>query len=80
MYECDPVVVTVSQQILKDGDITFNPEPSTNKQKALDAIELPNAIKVFLKFIETFYPATFVFEEFDKQVLFFQGSDHAYYD
>lgn len=54
--EADAVVITVPIQILQRGDIAFTPALSAARQADIDAVDVPDGLKVFLEFRERFYP------------------------
>lgn len=56
IYTADKVVVTIPLTILKEEYITFTPALSEDKKAAIDAIPMPDGIKVFVEFSERFYP------------------------
>ena len=56
VLEADKVIVTVPLSILKNRSINFIPAYSAAKFAALDDIDYPPGIKVFMKFSERFYP------------------------
>lgn len=56
LIEADAVVITVPVKILQRGDIAFTPPLSSRRAADLDAIDVPDGLKVFLEFKERFYP------------------------
>merc|ERR1712157_528863 len=80
IYECDRLIVTVSLQVLKDGDITFRPELPESKTWALDQAVMPSGFKVFMKFTETFYPEGFGLSDYMNYETYAYGGDQTYYD
>lgn len=54
-YESDKVLVTVSIGILKSNNITFAPELSADRKKAIESITFNTGLKIALKFSEKFY-------------------------
>jgi len=58
VFTGDMVVVTVPVSILKDGDITFTPSLSAEKQAALSTIGMDPGMKVFLRFTKNFWGET----------------------
>ena len=56
VYEADKVLITVPISILKKGGITFLPGLPVEKINALDEVEMPPGLKVFIEFSEKFYP------------------------
>ncbi|MEM6965744.1 MAG: NAD(P)/FAD-dependent oxidoreductase [Bacteroidota bacterium] len=55
-YEADKVISTTSLTILKDNLIDFQPSLPADKVNALDQVDFPDGIKVFIEFSERFYP------------------------
>lgn len=55
-FDADRVIVTVPLTILQQGSITFTPALPQAKTDALQQIEMPDGIKVFMEFSERFYP------------------------
>lgn len=55
-YETDRILVTVPVKILQGDTITFQPALPSYKQAAIDAVQIPHGIKVFIEFAERFYP------------------------
>lgn len=55
-YSGDKVIVTVPLNILKSNLITFNPGLPADKINAINSTNMPDGIKVFIKFKEKFYP------------------------
>jgi monoamine oxidase len=60
VIEADAVVVTVPIKILQRGDIAFTPALSDSRTADIDAIDVPDGLKVFLEFKERFYPDMFL--------------------
>ena len=56
VFEADKVLITVPVSILQKGNILFNPELPKEKINAINAISMPDGIKVFISFSEKFYP------------------------
>ena len=56
IYIADKVLVTVSLGVLKSNMITFKPELSSKKKKAIKSISFEPGLKVIMKFHEKFYP------------------------
>ena len=54
----DRVVVSIPLQILKDGDINFNPALPSRNQGAIDDVRIWQGFKAFFEFSEKFYTAT----------------------
>jgi monoamine oxidase len=80
-FQADRVVVAVSLTVLQDGDITFIPDLPEERKKVLKSVDMPPAVKVFLKFSEKFYPDSFaLFSDIrnypgdEKQRLFYDES------
>ena len=55
-YQADRVLVTVPIKILQGEMINFEPAWPQEKREALDTIDMPAGLKVFLSFSERFYP------------------------
>jgi monoamine oxidase len=55
-FEGDKVLVTVPIAILKSNAISFVPSFPSNKVDAMNNINIPPGIKVFIEFAERFYP------------------------
>ncbi|MFT5820791.1 MAG: monoamine oxidase [Crocinitomix sp.] len=55
-YHADKVIVTVPIKILQKGTISFIPLLNSDVQNSIDAISMPDGIKVFMEFKERFYP------------------------
>lgn len=55
-FSADKVIVTVPLTILKNDFISFNPTLPQEKIDALDDVDMPDGIKVFIEFSERFYP------------------------
>lgn len=55
-YTADKVLVTVPLSILQQEAITFIPSLPTTKTDAINAVEFPDGIKIFVAFEEQFYP------------------------
>ena len=78
-FQADRVVVAVPLTVLQDGDITFIPDLPEERKKVLKSVDMPPAVKVFLKF--SFYPDSFaLFSDIrnypgdEKQRLFYDES------
>lgn len=56
VFQGDRVIVTVPLTILKEGSINFTPSLPAEKVSALEGVDMPDGIKVFIKFSEKFYP------------------------
>lgn len=56
VFQGDRVIVTVPLTILKQGGIEFSPGLPAQKLNALDQVDMPDGIKVFIRFSEKFYP------------------------
>lgn len=56
VFEADRVILTVPLTILKQGRIEFTPALPAQKLNALDQVDMPDGMKVFLEFSERFYP------------------------
>ncbi len=55
-YTADKVLVTVPIKILQTDMITFQPELPSRKVEAINSIDIPPILKVFIEFSERFYP------------------------
>ncbi|MEO1625659.1 MAG: NAD(P)/FAD-dependent oxidoreductase [Bacteroidota bacterium] len=55
-YEADRMLVTVPISILQQNLISFEPALPQRKMDALDSIDFPPILKVFIEFSERFYP------------------------
>ncbi|HAA21773.1 MAG TPA: hypothetical protein DCR93_11405 [Cytophagales bacterium] len=55
-YEADRVILTVPLTQLKQSAIQFTPALPTGKVSALDQVEMPDGLKIFVQFREQFYP------------------------
>ena len=62
IYKAKKVIVAVPLSIMKDGDIRFLPELSTEKKTALANVKITPGIKAFLKFTEKFFYNDFGYE------------------
>lgn len=56
VFSGDRVILTVPLAILKNNSINFTPALPASKLEALDQVEMPDGIKVFMEFSERFYP------------------------
>ncbi|MEO1436502.1 MAG: NAD(P)/FAD-dependent oxidoreductase [Bacteroidota bacterium] len=55
-FKADKVVVTVPVKILQEGMIQFMPQLPNDFLAALDTIDIPPIMKVFMEFSERFFP------------------------
>ena len=55
-YTADKIIVTVPVSILQQEVINFVPGLPTSKTDALDSIDFPDGIKIFVAFEKRFYP------------------------
>ena len=55
-YSADRVIVTVPLNILKSNYITFTPAFPQSKTDALAKTNMPDGLKIFIKFSQKFYP------------------------
>ena len=62
VYKAKKVIVAVPFSIMKDGDIRFVPELSSEKKTALANVKVTPGIKAFLKFTEKFFYKDFGYE------------------
>lgn len=60
-FEADRVILTVPLSILKNDYINFTPALPSDKINALDEVDMPPGIKVFIEFSEKFYPDILAF-------------------
>ena len=56
VFEADKVILTVPLTVLKQNRIAFTPPLPQVKVEALDGVDMPDGIKVFIEFSERFYP------------------------
>jgi monoamine oxidase len=56
IYAGDKVLVTVPTKILQSSSINFNPALSAARIAAINSINIPPGIKVYIEFQEKFYP------------------------
>ncbi|MEM7157178.1 MAG: NAD(P)/FAD-dependent oxidoreductase [Myxococcota bacterium] len=54
--QADRVLITVPVQVLRSDIIEFTPALPQAKRDALDQVQIPDGIKVFIEFSERFYP------------------------
>lgn len=55
-FEADKVLVTVPIKILQNESISFVPSLSATKTDAINSVDMPAGLKVFMEFSEKFYP------------------------
>ncbi|MDW3196494.1 MAG: NAD(P)/FAD-dependent oxidoreductase [Cytophagales bacterium] len=55
-YTADKIILTVPLTVLQNDVISFTPALPTSKTDALNNVEMPSGIKVFVEFSEKFYP------------------------
>ncbi len=67
-FEADKVILTVPLTVLKDNDIDFNPALPPEKLEALNKVDMPDGIKVFIEFKERFYPDILGFDSVIKLI------------
>ncbi len=76
-FEADKILVTVPTSILKSNTITFVPDLPEEKIEALNKMNMPDGLKVFIEFSKRFYPDIFftgnIIEEFS-------AADKIFYD
>lgn len=60
VYEADRVILTVPLTILKRNLIDFVPSFPAEKTAAMEKVDMPDGIKVFIEFSEQFYPEMLV--------------------
>ena len=56
VYQADKLILTVPLTTLKQNLIEFNPGWPQNKIAALDDVDMPDGVKIFMEFSERFYP------------------------
>ncbi len=56
IFEADKVLVTVPITMLQNNSIDFIPNLPSEKVSAINSMEMPGGIKVFMEFTEKFYP------------------------
>ncbi len=56
LHTADRVLMTVPQKVHQDRRIAFSPPWPDEKLRALDALSIPDGLKVFFEFTERFYP------------------------
>ncbi|MCP3932967.1 MAG: FAD-dependent oxidoreductase [Bacteroidetes bacterium] len=56
IFEADKVLVTVPITILQNGSIDFIPALPSEKIDAINNVDMPDGMKVFMEFSEKFYP------------------------
>lgn len=56
IWTADRVIVTAPIKVLQEGDITFNPPLPASTAEALQDIDVPEGLKVFVRFARNFYP------------------------
>jgi len=62
-YNSFYVIVTVPMLVIKEGGIIFTPSLPADYQEAIDDYSIGNALRVSLKFNETFYPQAWITED-----------------
>ena len=55
-FHADKVLVTVPIKMLQQESISFVPDLPLEKKAAIDSVEMPEGMKVFIEFSERFYP------------------------
>ncbi|MEL6865481.1 MAG: NAD(P)/FAD-dependent oxidoreductase [Bacteroidota bacterium] len=74
-YEGDKVLVTVPLSILKSDLITFQPALPESKTSALDTVDFPPILKVFMSFSERFYSDMVIMDGFfEREELFYDAA------
>ncbi|MEM8876670.1 MAG: NAD(P)/FAD-dependent oxidoreductase [Pseudomonadota bacterium] len=72
------VIVTVPLNVLKDGDIRFDPPLPRRKQRALEGAIMPDGFKLFMRFNERFYPDMvlydYQYETAESEIMFYNAS------
>ena len=77
VYEAEKVLVTVPLKILQNNYINFNPSLSNEKLDALNQVEMPDGLKVFIEFSERFYPDILMIDNLLDAMM---NSNHTYYN
>ncbi|MEM8908686.1 MAG: NAD(P)/FAD-dependent oxidoreductase [Bacteroidota bacterium] len=77
LYEADKILLTVPLKILQNHSIQFFPAFPPEKAAALNEVEMPDGLKVFIEFSEKFYPDILMFDDLLQAV---NNSNHTYYD
>lgn len=75
----DRLILTVPLAILKQGSINLTPALPDTKLNALDEVDMPDGIKVFMEFSERFYPEM-VFDGGLGEILGGNEGQKLYYD
>lgn len=72
------VIVTVPLNVLKGGDIQFEPELPQSKRKALAGAIMPDGFKLFMRFKDRFYPDMVLFDHGyqtpEAEIMFYNAS------
>ncbi len=75
-FEADRVLITVPIKVLQDGMLNFVPALPSATSDAIDRIDVPHGIKVFLRMERRFYPDILL----DAGFLSSGATDKLYYD
>lgn len=77
VFEADKVLVTVPISILQNDFINFNPNLPEEKITAINEERMPDGLKVFIEFLEKFYPDIVMFDNLLQASI---DSNHTYYN
>lgn len=77
VFEADKVLVTVPITILQEGSIDFIPSFPLEKTTAINSVDMPDGLKVFIEFSERFYPDILFTGSLISEV---QTSEKVFYD
>ncbi len=77
VFEADRVLITIPIKILQSNSISFTPNLPSEKTEAIDSINMPDGLKVFIEFSERFYPDILVTGNLLKEV---SDADKLFYD
>ncbi len=78
-FEGDALILTVPLTVLKNKMIQFQPALPPSKIAALEKVEMPDGIKIFIEFSENFYPDMLSFGRL-ADLLNDKEGEHLYYD
>ena len=65
VWTADRIVFTAPMQILRDGDITFEPDLPSVHRDALERANIWTGMKVFIEFSEQFWPSSLTTKDHD---------------
>ena len=77
VFEADKVLITTPIKILQEESISFIPSLSNSKINAINSINMPDGLKVFIEFSERFYPDILFTGSLLSEV---SAGDKVYYD